>query len=82
MGKSDDQVIEEFNEYVNMSADELEEWLQSEDSQGSGWTAGDDGDGETVGHNSGRKIVDILRRNPSKDAEKYTEEDLAHMRKV
>ncbi|KAE8231542.1 hypothetical protein CF326_g3444 [Tilletia indica] len=82
MGKSDDQVIEEFNEYVNMSADELEEWLQSEDSQGSGWTGGDDGDGETVGHNSGRKIVDILRRNPSKDAEKYTEEDLAHMRKV
>lgn len=31
---------------------------------------------------SGRKIVEILRRNPSKDPEKYTEEDLEHMRKV
>ncbi|KAL9935038.1 hypothetical protein V8E36_006114 [Tilletia maclaganii] len=79
MGKSDDQVIEEFNEYINMSADELESWLESDDSKGSGW--GGEG-GETVGHNSGTKIVDILRRNPDKDPEKYTEDDLAHMRKV
>ena len=27
-GKSDDTVIEEFNEYVNMSVKELEEWLE------------------------------------------------------
>ena len=31
---------------------------------------------------SGRKIIDILNRNPSKDPEKYEEDDLAHMRKV
>ncbi|KAK0542771.1 hypothetical protein OC846_005716 [Tilletia horrida] len=79
MGKSDDQVIEEFNEYVNMSADELEEWLKSDDSEGAGW-GGESG--ETVGHNSGRHIVQILRNNPDKDAEKYSEDDLAHMRKV
>ena len=63
---------------------------------------------ESVGHESGRKIVrrpssgplllppqspaadprtrtrtqiDILERNPKKDPEQYTEEDLAHMRK-
>ncbi|KAK9900808.1 hypothetical protein P389DRAFT_177513 [Cystobasidium minutum MCA 4210] len=63
-----------------MSASELEEWLKSEDSEGSGWTGG--GDGETVGHSSGRHIVDILKRNPKKDADKYTDEDLQHMRKV
>jgi hypothetical protein len=27
-GKSDDTVIEEFNEYVNMSVKELEAWLE------------------------------------------------------
>lgn len=31
-----------------MTADELEEWLKSEDSESSGWTGG--AGGETVGH--------------------------------
>lgn len=31
---------------------------------------------------SGRKIIDILRRNPEKNPESYEEEDIAHMRKV
>ena len=31
---------------------------------------------------SGRKIVDILERNPKGTASKYTDDDLAHMRKV
>ena len=64
-----------------MSASELEKWLKSESSESSGWGK-DDGSGETVGHDSGRKIVDILKRNPKKEADKYTEEDVAHMRKV
>ena len=34
------------------------------------------------GHESGRKIVDILQRNPKKQEDKYTEEDIQHMRKV
>lgn len=62
-----------------MSAKELEEWLKSDESEGAGW-GGESG--ETVGHNSGRNIVDILKRNPKKDPSKYTEDDLAHMRKV
>jgi hypothetical protein len=31
---------------------------------------------------SGGKIVAILKKNPSKDPEKYDEEDIEHMRKV
>ncbi|EJT98347.1 hypothetical protein DACRYDRAFT_110789 [Dacryopinax primogenitus] len=78
--KSEQEVIAEFNQYVNMSASELEEWLHTESATGAGWRA--DESGETVGHESGRKIVDILKRNPSKTVEKYTEDDIAHMRKV
>ncbi|BGP42368.1 hypothetical protein JCM10450v2_006462 [Rhodotorula kratochvilovae] len=85
-GKSDDQVISEFNEYVNMTPDELREWLETGDSQGAGWSKDNSGkvrEGEeSVGHESGRKIIDILERNPDKDPEEYTEEDIAHMRKV
>ncbi|SPO23929.1 uncharacterized protein UTRI_03537_B [Ustilago trichophora] len=81
MVKSDADVIKEFNELVNMTASELEKWLKSDDSTSSGWTNGNSG-GETVGHNSGTKIVDILKRNPDKKKDKYTEDDLKHMRKV
>ncbi|KAI9680042.1 MAG: hypothetical protein M1817_005058 [Caeruleum heppii] len=71
----------EFGELVNMTADELEAWLKGEDSQSSGWTK-DDGSGESVGHESGRKIIEILKKNPTKDPEKYDEDDIPHMRKV
>lgn len=30
---------------------------------------------------SGRKIVEILKKNPSKEPDKYDDDDLAHMRK-
>lgn len=33
MAKSDAQVMEEFDEAVNMSARKLEEWLQTEESR-------------------------------------------------
>ena len=32
MAKSNEQVIEEFNDAVNMSRKELEDWLQTEES--------------------------------------------------
>ena len=35
-------------------------------SAGAGWTKDDDS-GESVGHESGRRIVEILRRNPSRN---------------
>ena len=31
---------------------------------------------------SGRKIIAILRKNPSKDPSNYDEDDVAHMRRV
>lgn len=31
---------------------------------------------------SGRKIVEILKKNPKKDPSKYDKDDIAHMRKV
>ena len=33
-------------------------------------------------YRSGRKIIEILKKNPEKDPEDYDEEDLGHMRKV
>ena len=39
----------EFNELVNMTADELETWLHEEQSETAGWDKGD-GSGETIGH--------------------------------
>jgi len=52
------------SELVNMSPSELKDWLETSDSQDSGWSKDNDGkveeDGEgheSVGHESGRKIV-------------------------
>ncbi|TPX07725.1 uncharacterized protein E0L32_010621 [Thyridium curvatum] len=81
MVKDDDTVIKEFNELVNMTASELKEWLKGGDSTSSGWSK-EDGSGETVGHDSGRRIVKILEKNPKGDPEKYDQDDLDHMRKV
>ena len=61
-----------FAALVNMSADELEQWLETPDSLRVG--AKKDG-GESIGHASGRRIVQILREPDSGPAE------LAHMRK-
>lgn len=79
--KNEQDVISEFNEVVNMTAGELEKWLKSDDSESAGWPKENE-DGETVGHDSGRKIVEILKANPKKNPEKYTEDQVQHMRKV
>ncbi|KAG6365710.1 hypothetical protein INS49_007321 [Diaporthe citri] len=81
MVKDDKDVIAEFNEYVNMTASELEKWLKSEESSEAGWRK-DGGDGKSVGQESGEKIIEILKANPKKDPEKYTEDQIQHMRKV
>lgn len=81
MVKDDQDVIAEFNEYVNMTASELEKWLKSEQSSEAGWRK-DGGDGKSVGQDSGEKIIEILKANPDKDPEKYTEDQIQHMRKV
>lgn len=79
--KEDKEVITEFNEYVNVTASELDKWLKSDDSSKAGWHK-DGGDGESVGQDSGHKIVEILKSNPNKDPKKYTDDQIQHMRKV
>jgi len=62
MGKSDAEILELFNEQVNMTADELEAWLDDPQS-------GKAGTG--VGIESGRRIVEILRKNPGRKSDGY-----------
>jgi len=81
MVKDDETVIQEWNELVNMTPHELKDWLGKDESAGSGWSK-DDGSDETIGHESGRKIIEILEKNPKKEESKYDDEDLQHMRKV
>ncbi|KAI4235060.1 MAG: hypothetical protein LQ349_003408 [Xanthoria aureola] len=81
MVKDNETVIKEFNELINMTSSELKEWLMEGQSESSGWDKGD-GSGETVGHESGRKIIQILEKNPDKNPDQYDEDDLQHMRKV
>ncbi|KAG6240401.1 hypothetical protein E4U22_003678 [Claviceps purpurea] len=79
--KGNDEVIQEFNDLVNMTASELEKWLKSSDSNSAGWPKDSEG-GESVGHDSGRKIVEILKANPQKKPDKYDDDQVEHMRKV
>jgi glutaredoxin 2 len=74
MAKSDEQVIQEFDEAVNMTRKELEEWLQTQESK----SVGQDDAGESKGQKSGRKIVEILGKNNTD----YSSEDIDHMRQV
>ncbi len=71
-----DTVRKEFDEAVNMSASELEEWLATDESQSVGQKSG--GSGESTGHESGRRIVEILHTRKGD----LTDDDYAHMRKV
>ena len=64
-----------FRKAVNMAPKELEDWLQTDESQDVGQK---NGGGESTGHESGRRIVEIFQKKKSD----YTEEDLAHMKKV
>lgn len=64
MAKSDDEVRTEFDEAVNMTASDLREWLETDESRSVG--QGSD-DGESTGHESGRLIVDILERDDESD---------------
>ncbi|WP_372423256.1 DUF3140 domain-containing protein [Salinarimonas chemoclinalis] len=66
----------DFEDAVNMTPEQLEDWLATEESRGVGWTR--EGESEAVGHKSGRRIVDIARTRKTD----LTEDDYAHMRKV
>jgi Protein of unknown function (DUF3140) len=75
MAKGNEQVIQEFGEAMNMTRKELEDWLQTDESKSVGQS---DGGGESKGHESGRKIIEILDKNKSD----YTDDDIDHMRRV
>ncbi len=68
--------VREFKAAVNMTPGELEKWLATNESRAVGITHGEGT--ESVGHHSGRRIVELLRK---KDAE-LTDSDVVHMRKV
>lgn len=65
----------EFKHLVNMSAATLKKWLTTGESQKVGW---DSGDGESIGHKSGEKIVKIIEKNKSD----LSDADYKHMQKV
>ncbi|MGW6128496.1 DUF3140 domain-containing protein [Cellulomonas sp. NPDC055163] len=78
MARTDDAVAEVWDDWqaaVTMTPAALERWLESEESGSVGDAVGD---GESTGHRSGRRIVEILRTNKTE----LTADDAAHMRKV
>jgi len=72
------EISRNFEAAVNMSAAELEDWLETQESQKVGWKGSDGKARESIGHASGRRIVAILRKGESE----RTDDDYAHMRKV
>jgi hypothetical protein len=64
-----------FDELVNMPPKRLEAWLESDESRSVGSS---DGDEESVGHASGRRIVEILRTRK----DDLSDDDYEHMRTV
>jgi hypothetical protein len=71
-----DETLRKFNEVVNMTPAALEKWLATDYSKAVGWH--NEGEEEAVGHQSGRRIVELKRK---KKAE-LTDDDLHHMRRV
>lgn len=75
MSKQDQSVANEFRQVVNMTPSELESWLKTDESKAVGQK---DGDSESIGHKSGRHIIELLHKKPPE----CNEDDLAHMKKV
>ncbi|MCX2923229.1 DUF3140 domain-containing protein [Streptomyces sp. NEAU-W12] len=74
-GDEREKTWDAFRELVNMKPAELEKWLASEQSRNAGQ---DKGGGESTGHASGRRIVDVLRAKKGD----LSDDDYQHMRKV
>lgn len=72
--KSNDEIYEQFYDLVNLQPQELEEWLETDESR----SVGDSDTGESTGHRSGRRIVDIKRTTKSE----LKSSDWDHMAKV
>lgn len=70
------QGLAEFRQAVNMAPATLKDWLDTDESKAARWSG--DGGGETVGHHSGRRIVEIKHKSKAD----LKEDDYAHMNKV
>ncbi len=76
MARDDERTIrDDFDRAVNMAPKELQTWLETDDSKSAGQGADN---GESTGHESGRMIVEILRKK--NDA--LSEDDYGQMRRV
>ena len=64
-----------FKQDVNMTASELAAWLKTKESKSVGQ---DSGDGTSIGHHSGERIIEILHKKKAD----LTPDDEAHMHKV
>lgn len=74
-GKSREQIWDEFRDLVNMAPKEIEDFLDTEQSRSVGDTGGD---GESTGHKSGKRIVEIKRTNKAD----LSDDQWDHMAKV
>ena len=68
--------IRAFKQAVNMSPKTLAAWLVTPESKEVGFKSSEGG--ESVGHHSGRRIVDLLGQTQAE----FSSEDLAHAKKV
>ena len=73
-----EKVRKDFAAAVNMTAAELQDWLSTRESLAVGWKGSDGRAPESVGHASGRWVIEIL----GKPKTELSESDYAHMRKV
>ncbi len=78
MAKDDDRAatLEAFEGAVNMAPAQLQRWLATNESRAVGFTR--EGEHESVGHRSGERIVELLRKKHAA----LDDEDIAHMKKV
>lgn len=73
------RIYKDFSEAVNMTPAELERFLGTDESKEVGWKGEDgQGSGESVGHKSGKRIVEIKH---TKKAD-LTDADYDHMKTV
>ena len=76
--EEDKKHIKDFEEAVNMTGHELEDWLKTDKSESVGQktTPG----AESIGHESGRYIVELLHKKHNKSG--YTQPDIKQMQRV
>lgn len=68
------ETYQAFYDHVNLQPKQLEKWLETEKSK----SVGDNDSGESTGHKSGRRIVEIKRKKKAD----LTDSDYEHMSKV